>query len=77
MLRTHIEGMRPGDVDLAAEVTLAERDAFDPLDVRERATIARRLLDRAGFDVAEASPEIRSIDPRAIVAQRPALRGKS
>ena len=36
MLRTHIDGMRPGDVDLAAEVTVAERDPFDPIDVRER-----------------------------------------
>jgi ribosomal protein S18 acetylase RimI-like enzyme len=75
MLRTHIETMRPGDVDLAAEVTLAERDPSDPIAVRERAAIARRLLDRAGFDVEEASPEIRSIDPTAIAAQRPALRG--
>jgi ribosomal protein S18 acetylase RimI-like enzyme len=77
MLRTHLEGMRPGDVDVAAEVTLAERDWFAPLDLRDRAAIARRLLDRAGFEVSEASPEIRSIDPSAIVAQRSALRGNS
>ena len=77
MLRTHVEGMRPGDVDLATEVTVAERDPFDPLDVRERASIARRLLTRAGFDVADADPDIASIDPTAILAQRPAIGGKS
>ncbi len=77
MLRTHVEGMRPGDVDLATEVTVAERDPFDPLDVRERASIARRLLTRAGFDVADADSDIASIDPTAILAQRPAIGGKS
>jgi acetoin utilization protein AcuC len=75
MLRTHVEGMRPGDVDLAASVTVAERDPYDPLDVGERTAIARRLFERAGFDVSEATGEVRSVDRTAIDAQRPALRG--
>jgi acetoin utilization protein AcuC len=77
MLRTHIEGMRPGDVDLAAEVTVAERDPFEPLDGRDRAAIARRMLSGAGFEVTGADPDVRSIDPTALSAQRPAIGVKS
>jgi acetoin utilization protein AcuC len=53
-----------------AEVTLAERDVFAPLDRADRATIARRLLMRAGYRVESAAGAIRSIDPSAIVAHR-------
>jgi acetoin utilization protein AcuC len=68
MIRAHLEGMRPGDVDVAAEVTVAERDPYDPLDRRERMSIARRLLEGAGFEVHQADPDVRSIDPSAIAA---------
>lgn len=70
MLREHVEGMRPGDVDVVAEVTMAERDAVEPLDVRERVSIARRLLTSAGFEVDAADAGIRGIDPTAIVGRR-------
>ena len=53
-----------------AEVTLAERDVFDPLDRADRASIARRLLERAGYRVVSAAGAIRSVDPSAIVAGR-------
>ena len=53
-----------------AEVTLAERDASDPLPRGDRATIARRLLQRAGYRVESATGAVRSIDPWAIVARR-------
>ena len=70
MLREHVEGMRPGDVEVVAEVTVAERDAVEPLDVRERVSIARRLLTSAGFEVGAADAAIRAIDPTAIVGRR-------
>jgi acetoin utilization protein AcuC len=53
-----------------AEVTLAERDVIGPLDRADRAIIARRLLQRAGYQVEAASGAVRSIDPSAIVARR-------
>jgi acetoin utilization protein AcuC len=70
MFRVHVEGMRPGDVEVVAEVTMAERDAVEPLDVRERVSIARRLLTSAGFEVDAADAGIRAIDPGAIVGRR-------
>jgi GNAT superfamily N-acetyltransferase len=54
----------------AAEVTVAERDVFDPLPREDRAAIARRLLMRAGYRVEAASGLVRSVDPAAIVARR-------
>jgi acetoin utilization protein AcuC len=70
MLREHVEGMRPGDVDVVAELTMAERDVVEPFDVRERASIARRLLTSAGFQVEAADAGVSAVDPTAIVARR-------
>ena len=70
MLREHVEGMRPGDVEVVAEVTVAERDVVEPLDVRERASIARGLLAGAGFEVDAADAGITAIHPTAIVGRR-------
>jgi Histone deacetylase domain len=58
--------------DLAsnAEITLAERDVYEPLDRADRATIARRSLMRAGYRVEAAAGAVRSIDPSAIMARR-------
>jgi GNAT superfamily N-acetyltransferase len=53
-----------------ATVTLAERDPFDPLPRDVRAAVARRLFERAGFEIGAADEAIRSIDPAAIVARR-------
>jgi len=53
-----------------AQVTVAERDAFDPLPGDERARVARRMLERAGYRVAPAVDEVRAIDPGAIVGER-------
>jgi len=53
-----------------AGVTLAERDPFEPLDRGLRATIARRLLERAGFRVTRAPDPIGSADPYAIQGER-------
>ena len=73
LLAAHIEGMRPGDVDLVAEVTAAERDPLDPLDGALRRSIARRLLEAAGFRVTPAEGPVRAADPAAIVAIHSAL----
>jgi len=55
---------------VSADVTVAERDPFDPLPVSERRLIARSLLEGAGLVVEPADPHIRSIDPGAIVGRR-------
>ena len=52
------------------EVTVAERDPVEPLAVRERAAIARRVLEGAGFQVTAAVGSVRDIDPSAIAAAR-------
>lgn len=67
LLRAHVEtggAARP----LRALVTVAERDAIEPLDHATRTGIARRLLVGAGFAVRSAPGPIRQIDPLAIEA---------
>ena len=68
LLDAHVATLAPGD-DVVAEVTLAERDVVEPLDRSLRASIARRLLERAGFEVAPADPSVRSVDPAAILGR--------
>jgi acetoin utilization protein AcuC len=65
-----LEAHSTADRASTAEVTLAERDVLDPLDRADRASIARRLLERAGYRVVTAAGAIRSVDPSAIVAGR-------
>jgi GNAT superfamily N-acetyltransferase len=66
ILAAHVSSERAS----TAEVTLAERDVFEPLDRADRAAIARRLLMRAGYRVEAAPGLIRSVDPAALVARR-------
>jgi acetoin utilization protein AcuC len=58
----------PGE--LSAVVTLAERDPVEPLDRRLRADIARKLLERGGFEVKPAQGDVGRLDPDAIEAIR-------
>jgi acetoin utilization protein AcuC len=58
------------DVEISAEITLAERDPSEPLYRDTRAHIAGRLLERAGFTIRPAEAEIRAADPTAIRAVR-------
>ncbi|MFL5679254.1 MAG: acetoin utilization AcuC family protein [Chloroflexota bacterium] len=51
---------------LGATVTVAERDTIDPLDRRVRASLARTMLERAGFDVGAADGAAGSLDPFAV-----------
>jgi ribosomal protein S18 acetylase RimI-like enzyme len=56
----------------SAEITVAERDPAEPLDRDLRATIARRLLERAGFRIVASEPDVRLADPGMVTAQRTA-----
>jgi GNAT superfamily N-acetyltransferase len=53
-----------------ALVTVAERDPYEPLDHGLRVSIARRLLERAGFEVEAAGGNVGRVDPQAIVGRR-------
>jgi acetoin utilization protein AcuC len=64
---------RPGDVEFVAEITLAERDPIEPFDRSLRADIARRLLQRAGFELGPVDPDLRRADPGAFTAVRRAI----
>jgi len=59
-----------GSTVTRAEITVGERDPYDPLPVEERLTIARHLVTAAGLNVDSADEDIRSIDPGAIVGVR-------
>lgn len=52
-----------------AVVTLAERDPIEPLARDIRASIARRLFERAGFVIDAVDDGVRSIDPWALRAE--------
>jgi acetoin utilization protein AcuC len=56
-----------GEMD--AIVTVAERDPIEPLDRSLRSAIARRILERAGFDV-DTPGTLAAIDPGALSARR-------
>jgi GNAT superfamily N-acetyltransferase len=53
-----------------AEVTVAERDPLEPLDVDLRMSVARRLLGSAGFDVGLPGGTQGSAQLAGIVATR-------
>ena len=54
---------------LEAIITVAERDPIEPLERSARTAIARRMLERAGFDV-QTPVSLAPIDPGAITARR-------
>lgn len=64
---------RLGEDEYTAEVTVAERDPIEPLDRSLRTEIARRLLERSGFEIRPADVTVRAADPGAIRAVRPRL----
>ncbi len=53
-----------------AEIGLAERDPYEPIDARVRDRIAERLLAGAGFDVRPAGGSVGQTVPAAVVADR-------
>ena len=54
-----------------ATVTVGERDPVEPLDHALRISIARRILERAGFEPTDPPERVTAVDPRAIAAVRP------
>jgi acetoin utilization protein AcuC len=65
MLERHVAVRRPGDRDLVATVTVAERDPYEPLPRNVRAEIAGRLLEGVGFRRAAVDRAIAAADPDA------------
>jgi acetoin utilization protein AcuC len=59
---------------ISAVVTLAERDPVEPLDRAVRATIARRMLESAGFTVRPAEAAVARLDGGALSALRGPVR---
>ena len=60
----------PSDIEHHAEITLAERDVVEPMDRRDRASIADRLLRRAGYELQAVDFTVGAIDPLAVRAVR-------
>jgi GNAT superfamily N-acetyltransferase len=70
LLAAHVE-TAPAEVELSAEVTVAERDPIEPIDGALRGTIARNVLTWTGFEVVRAESAVRSADPATVNALRP------
>ena len=70
LLQAHVDAMRPGENTVVAAVTVAERDPVEPLAADVRRTVATRVLEGAGFEVASASGTVGRVDPTAIEAAR-------
>jgi acetoin utilization protein AcuC len=69
LLARHVASFEHGTA-WSATVTGAERDPVEPLDRNLRAGIARRLLERTGFDVQAAGGQLGRADPEATEATR-------
>jgi len=69
LLQAHVDAIPDGRA-IVAEVTVAERDPFDPIDGDLRRRIARRLLERAGFAPAPTDPAVRAADPAVVAMTR-------
>jgi GNAT superfamily N-acetyltransferase len=75
LLRRHVDEARAvqehnGVEAWDAAVTLAERDPVEPLARDTRGSIARRLLEGAGFEIERAAGQVGTFDPGALVAHR-------
>lgn len=71
LLQAHVADPTMVGVEQTAEITVAERDVVEPLEHGVRVSIARRLLDGAGYAVTAGDPTVRLVDPRALRAVRP------
>ncbi len=75
LLTAHVATPGRAGTAMTAEVTIAERDPLQPLDVTVRRDIARRLLGGAGFELRDAAGPVRAADPFAISAVRAVAAG--
>ena len=64
LLREH------GDTGSHAAVSVAERDVVDPFSRDVRATVARKLLGGAGYEVRPAHADLLAIDRGAVFGER-------
>jgi acetoin utilization protein AcuC len=74
LLRAHLGSLSrafPG-APVHAVIAVGDRDPVEPLDARTRTAIVRRLLEREGFGIREATGLAR-IDPTAIEAELAAV----
>ncbi len=65
-----VERARPDGCAARAEVSLAERDVVDPLDRSLRASVARGLLEGAGFAVIPPDVDLQAIDTLLLSMER-------
>lgn len=65
-----VERARPDGSASRAEVSLAERDVVEPLDRSLRASIARGLLEGAGFTVVPPDVDLQAIDTLLLSMER-------
>ena len=72
LLGAHVAAAGPRETEQVATITVAERDPVEPLDLADRMSIARRLLERAGYRVGPADGDLRTADPSALRAVRTA-----
>ena len=73
LLRRHVDTrVQPpaATASWRATVAVGERDPVEPLDHGLRMTVARRLLERAGFETDAAPERIADVDRSAISATR-------
>ena len=71
LLRRHVATpFEAAPSEWRATVTVGERDPVEPLDHGLRMSIARRLLERAGFAITPPPQRVVDIDPSAISATR-------
>jgi ribosomal protein S18 acetylase RimI-like enzyme len=70
LLAALMTSSRAVETEFHAEIAIGERDPIEPLDRAVRASIARRLLERAGFEILPASADLRIADPAAFEAVR-------
>jgi GNAT superfamily N-acetyltransferase len=67
-LTTSFTSPAASDAAWQATVTVGERDPVEPLDHALRMSIARRILERAGFQLEPAPERLTAVDPSAISA---------
>jgi GNAT superfamily N-acetyltransferase len=73
LLRRHVatEFQQPAATsEWRATVTVGERDPVEPLEHGLRMSIARRLLESAGFEITEPPQRVVDVDPSAVAAIR-------